>query len=339
VLTNPTVVLSSYQNGDTIPTNVVFRYEFDRPMDPGTVNSNTFYFCDNSLGCQQGNVNNVVTLSADLMTETLTVQSGTLISGHTVYAYSSGAQDLTGNVEGASLAGYATVGSTADTTPPVVVETNPPANLTNVPPNVSVQIELSKEVSDTSTGSVQLLNGSTPVPVTMTFSRLSTVLTLTPNVPLAPNTAYTISILGVQDITGNTMSGTTVVSFTTGSTVRLNHPNLATGVVSGSVTPCCSQTGVSPTTAITIAFDSPMDPLTFDTVVKHAALELTSTQAIIPTTVSFSPDFKTVTLTPSSQLDATTSYDVVVNFGFGTVTDMAGNSYNGSFRTSFTTGP
>ena len=166
-----------------------------------------------------------------------------------------------------------------------------------------------------------------------------TVLTLTPNVPLAPNTAYTISILGVQDITGNTMSGTTVVSFTTGSTVRLNHPNLATGVVSGSVTPCCSQTGVSPTTAITIAFDSPMDPLTFDTVVKHAALELTSTQAIIPTTVSFSPDFKTVTLTPSSQLDATTSYDVVVNFGFGTVTDMAGNSYNGSFRTSFTTGP
>jgi hypothetical protein len=159
-------------------------------------------------------------------------------------------------------------------------------------------------------------------------------------VPLQASTAYTISILGVRDIVGNTMSGTTTVPFNTGPAVKLNPPNLANnGLVSGSVTPCCSQTGISRTTTIQIAFDSPMDPLTFDTVVKHAALVQVGTQTVVPTTVSFSADFKTVTLTPSAQLAATTSYDVVVNFGFGTVTDMAGNTYNGSFRTSFTTGP
>jgi len=328
ILTAPNVVLSSYQNGDTIATNAnVFSYQFDRPMDPGTVNSDTFYFCDNTTGCQQGNVSNLVTLSADLKTEFLTLSSGTLIPGHTVYAYSQGAQDLTGNVQNAFYAGIATVGTAADTTPPVVLETNPPANFTGVPLNVPVQIEFSQEIAQDSIGNVQLLQGGSPVAVTASFSRMNTVLTLTPNVPLAANTTYTISIAGVTDTAGNVVA-TQSQSFITGTVIKLSAP------VNASVTPSGGQTNVPDNTTIQIVFDSPMDSLTFDTVLGNAVLELTSTSAVVPTTVSFSLDYKTVILTPSAPLASSTSYTVVVKYG--QVTDMAGNVYYNSISQSFT---
>jgi hypothetical protein len=295
-------------------------------MDPGTVNSHTFYIYDSSVGYMPGL--GTVTLSSDLKTETLTLPPGTLISGHQVFAYSNGAQDLAGNVQNAFNNGYATVGSTTDTTPPVVLETSPPANLTGVPVNSPIQIEFSKEIAQDFVGSVQLLQGSTPVPYTASFSRMGTVLTLTPNVPLLPSTAYTVSITGVQDVVGNVFSGTQTFGFTTGPGAKLNQP------VNISVTPCCNQTGISHTTTISIVFDTPMDPLGFDSILGNAVLELTSTSAVIPTTVSFSLDYKTVILTPSSPLASATSYTIVLKYG--TVSDIAGNIYFNSISQAFT---
>jgi len=330
VLDAPTVILASAQSGDTVGTNASFSYEFDRQMDPGTVNVNTLRLVDYALGYLTGGTTGVgtVTLSSDLKTETLTFPAGTLIPGHSVYAYSQGAQDLAGNVQNGFSNAYVTVGAAADTTPPVVLETNPPANLTGVPLNAPIEIEFSKEIAQDSIGSVQLLLGSAPVAVTSSFSRLSTVLTLTPNVPLLPNTTYSISIAGVTDTVGNAFSGTQTVNFTTGSAVKLAQ------AVNVSVSPCCSQTGVSDTTTISIVFDSPMDPLGFDTVLGNAVLELSSTSAVVPTTVSFSLDYKTVILTPASALAHSTSYTIVVKYG--TVTDIAGNVYYNSISQSFT---
>jgi hypothetical protein len=96
---------------------------------------------------------------------------------------------------------------------------------------------------------------------------------------------------------------------------------------------------VSDTTTIQLVFDSPMDPLTFDTAVGAARLTLTSTGVTVSTTVSFSPDFKTVTLTPSANLTSGTSYTVVVGYGNAGatyVTDMAGNLYTAGISTAFT---
>ena len=328
-LTAPNVVLASSQSGDTVATNATFSYEFDRPMDPGTVNNQTFYLWDNSVGSLQGV--GTVTLSSDLKTETLVLPPGTLIAGHQVYAYSVGAQDLAGNVQNAFDNAYITVGSTSDSTPPVVLETNPPASLTTgIPLNVSVQVEFSKEIAQNSVAGIQLLQGgSTLVPVTYSFSRLSHVVTLTPNIPLLPSTSYTLSITGVTDTVGNAFSGTQTQIFTTGTAIKLAAPQNV------SVTPCCGQTGISHTTTIQIVFDSPMDPLTFDTTTGNAVLELSSTSAVIPTSVSFSPDYKTVTLTVSGSLASATSYTVVVKYGV--VSDQAGNLFNNSVSQSFTT--
>src|SRR5258708_17094598 len=183
VLDAPTVILASAQSGDTVGTNASFSYEFDRQMDPGTVNVNTLRLVDYALGYLTGGTTGVgtVTLSSDLKTETLTFPAGTLIPGHSVYAYSQGAQDLAGNVQNGFSNAYVTVGAAADTTPPVVLETNPPANLTGVPLNAPIEIEFSKEIAQDSIGSVQLLLGSAPVAVTSSFSRPTTLLTLPPH--------------------------------------------------------------------------------------------------------------------------------------------------------------
>ena len=322
-LTAPSVVLLSWQYGGAVATNASFSEEFNEPMDPGTVNSTTFLLYDVTVGGPY--LPATVTLSPDLKTETVTPNSP-LTPGHQIYVYSQNAQDLAGNTQNSTFS-YANVGSGTDTTPPVVLETNPPANFTGVPLNVPVQIEFSQEIAQDTIGNVQLLQGGSPVAVTASFSRMNAVLTLTPNMPLAANTTYTISIAGVTDTAGNVVAAQSQ-SFTTGGTIKLSAP------VKVSVTPCCKQTGVPDNTTIQIVFDSPMDSLTFDTAVGSAVLELTSTSAVVPTTVSFSLDYKTVILTPSAPLAPSTSYTVVVNYG--QVTDMAGNVYYNSISESFT---
>jgi hypothetical protein len=114
--------------------------------------------------------------------------------------------------------------------------------------------------------------------------------------------------------------------------VKLNQPQIL------SVMPANTASGVSTGTNVQIVFDSPMDPLTFDTVLGYATLQLNSTNAVVPTTVSFSADFRTVTLTPSSPLSAgSTTYKVVVRSNL--VTDMAGNLFGPGLTSTFTTMP
>src|SRR5260221_5624708 len=110
---------------------------------------------------------------------------------------------------------YVTVGAAADTTPPVVLETNPPANLTGVPLNAPIEIEFSKEIAQDSIGSVQLLLGSAPVSVTSSFSWLRTGLTLTPHVPLLPKTTYPHSIAGLTHTACHCVVRTQTVEFAT----------------------------------------------------------------------------------------------------------------------------
>ena len=77
-----------------------------------------------------------------------------------------------------------------------------------------------------------------------------------------------------------------------------------------------------------------MDPLTFDASVGGATLKLQSTSAIVPTTVSFSLDYKTVTLTPSAPLTPATVYTITLDGNL--LTDMAGYLLRPSRTESFT---
>jgi len=326
----PLFTQTSVQFGATVPTNFVFSLQFSKPMDPGSINSTTFGLFDSTLGQL---VAGTISVSADLKTATF-VPSALLTPGHTLQPLSIGSQDLSGNPQQNILCGslgcfnfFLTVGPSADTTPPQVTETNPGNSLTNIGINALVQIEFSKIISPTSIGQVSLLAGSLPVGVTAAVTNMNQTLTLTPTDPLAANTVYTISIKGVRDFVGNTMAGTITDTFTTGPGADLTSPTIL------SITPAANTT-VPDNTQIQIQFSKAMNPLTLDPTVSPGAFTLVTvnTSTTVPFTVSFSADFKTVTVTPTGGLAAATQYTFSVVSG----PDASGNLIQAGASVNFT---
>jgi hypothetical protein len=78
-----------------------------------------------------------------------------------------------------------------------------------------------------------------------------------------------------------------------------------------------------------------MDPLTFDASFGQVKLTLQSTGVTVPTTVTFSTDYKTAFLTPSASLTSGTTYNIIVNYS-NLVTDQAGNPFNPGVNQAFT---
>jgi len=249
--------------------------------------SNCLY--DTTLG---SSIPAAVSLSADGMTATFKPSSA-LNPGDTVNVYSYGATDLAGNVETAFNSSF-TVGSAPDTTPPHVLSVNPVNNLTNVPINALVQILFDRPVAANSLSQVTLKTGGTTVVTSPTLSDAGQELTLYTNDLLTPGTSYTITINGVADLAGNTMSTAVTDTFTTGTNASLLNPTVA------SVTPANGATMVATNSSIVVQFSNPMDPISFST--NSFVVAETSTNTVVAGTFTLSSDAKTVTFTPSSSL-------------------------------------
>ena len=321
VTTTPSVVAVSPAANDTIPTNTgAFTIEFNVPLDPLSVTAATMYVYDQTLS---QNVAGTITASADAKTYTFS-PSGSLTAGDSVYLEICDAWDQVGNST-SCLSWHFTIGTGPDSTAPTVVEVNPLANLTNVPTNAPVQIEFSKEISDTSLASVQLLQNGTPVPVTTATTSANTVVVLTPTALLSPNTKYTISVSGVLDVQGTPMTTAFTSTFTTGGGANLTSPAVV------SVTPANGTINVPDNSSVTIVFSNAMDPLSFDASLGAVQLELANTSVVVPSTFSVSVNGTAITFTPNSPFVSGTEYKLVVYYP---VTDVAGNLFNGYTYTS-----
>lgn len=102
-----------------------------------------------------------------------------------------------------------------------------PAVISTDPGNGAIGVPFDKEVSATftrkmdpltiTTATFTLDQGATPVSGTVTYADVTAIFT--PDVALAPNTAYTAAVLmEAADLTGHTMAGDHVWTFTTGIT-------------------------------------------------------------------------------------------------------------------------
>jgi hypothetical protein len=85
-----------------------------------------------------------------------------------------------------------------------------------------------------------------------------------------------------------------------------------------------------------MVFSTAMDPLTFDQSLEYAFIWQTSNEVIVPATVSFSADGKTVTIIPTAALASNTEYTIEIGYE-GYVTDVAGNQFSPGSYTTFTT--
>jgi hypothetical protein len=323
----PYVINPSVQSGQTVGTNAVFAMQFNEPIDPGSVNpggvNTDVYLYDNSTGTY---VTTTISFSADLTTIFLT-PTASLTASQSYQLGSYYVNDLSGNPQ-QNFAVTFNTGTGAQTTGPVVQQVSPPSGATSVPINAPVNILFNEPISGASLKGVTLKLGSTVVPTTTSLYDGDQGIQLLPLVPLAPSTVYTINVTGVVDITGNAQSTFSAVSFTTGTGTDLVQPTIV------STTPANGATNVSDTTTCVVVFSEPMDPASFD---PNNSLTLrNSSNVIVPATITFSANYTTATLQPTSSL---TGGGATYYFEIGyqaALYDLGGNRLSGTYIT-FTT--
>jgi large repetitive protein len=287
----PVVVHTSVDSSQVVGTNAVFAMQFNKPMDQGSVNpggAKWVYLYDNTLGY----VAFTVSFSADLTTVILT-PTANLTASHTFQMCSFYMTDLSGNPQNNFCVNFSS-GTGTDTTGPVVQQVSPPSGFTGVGINAPVQIRFNKLISGASIGGVTLKQGSSVIPTTATLYDGDQGIQLRPSLPLAAGTVYTINVTGVKDITGNTQSSFPSQSFTTGTGTDLVTPTVV------STNPTYGQTHVPVNVVLQAVFSKAMGPASFDANTSFTLRDVSNN--VVPATITFSGDFKTVSLQPNANL-------------------------------------
>lgn len=320
--TAPPVVISQnpFSGATNVPLNAPISFQTNEPIDPGSVNSNTFVINDNTTF---GQVAGTYSVSANGLTASF-LPSSPLTAGHQYGGSSSGIADLEGNLLGGPFFGF-TMGTAANTVGPTVIGVSPPNGLTGVPTNARVLIQFDEPVDALTLGQVTLNNAGVAVTVIPKLSNANQTLTLVPLVPLSASTTYTVSVTGVQDLSGNAQTAPSTTTFTTGTGADLTPP-----AISGT-TPAAGATGVSVGTTIQVQFSKRIDPLTVTSSTFFVNQQSVSTT--LAGTITVTPDGLTATFTPTAPLLASTGYIVSVSG----VSDLVGQQVSVSIN--FTTGP
>jgi hypothetical protein len=323
----PYVVNPSVQNNQTVGTNAVFAMQFNKPMDPGSVNpagNQYVYIYDYTTGTY---VATSIAFSADLTTVMLQ-PTVNLPASQNFSLCSYYMTDLSGNAQSNVCVSFST-GTGPITTGPSVVQVSPASAMTGVPINAPVQILFNEPIDSASMGGVSLKQGASVVPTTASLYDGNKGIQLLPTVPLATHTTYTINVTGVLDITGNAQTAFPSQSFTTGTSINLVRPTLV------STNPTNGQTGVPVNTTVKVVFSEPMDVASFDASNSFYLYD-NQTATIVPATISFAANSTTATLTPVSNLTGGgVSYTMYIGWN-APLYDVGGNQLSGT-NISFTT--
>ena len=254
---------------------------FSEGMNAATINSTTVFLTQGAAvvpgTVSYSGVSMVFSPSANLASNTVytvTVKGGT-----------GGVEDLAGNTMARDVLWSWTTGALSDTIGPTVSGTINANGAVNVAVNTKVGATFSEgmDAATLTTKTFFLMQGSTLVPGTVSYSGVSAVFTPLNN--LAPGTLHTVTIKGgiggVKDLAGNPMTADFVLTWTTGASSDAGAPTvLGTTVPDGAV-------NVPINTRIGATFSEGMDPLTITNVNCTIAETLTGTLAVAAT-VSYS---------------------------------------------------
>jgi hypothetical protein len=238
------------------------------------------------------------TWSSDLMTVTMTPTSPLFADAQYIYYCQSGI-DLTGNGQNNSSAGFYT-GNGPLSQGPTLLYANPPNGMTNVPVDTnqgpwygsSLGLLFNEPVAGDSLGNITLTPaGGSPIPIGVYTEYGNTIVWVQLPWALSPNTQYTYNVTGVTDMSGNAITPVRPAPSPPERASTSRSPTVASTSPANGVT----TTGVPTTTSIT--FNEAMDPVLINT--SNVYLQTHNTHTIVPVTLSFSADFKTVTLTPT----------------------------------------
>jgi Bacterial Ig-like domain len=243
--------------------------------------------------------------------------------------------DLNGNQSGGFCTNF-TTGSSAVSTAPQVVATNPSSGAIGAATNAQLEVVFDSAIDTSSLGQITMTANGAAVPFLTTLSPNyyylgTTVVQLLPASLLNPNTTYTVTIAGVRDLAGNAMASPYTFSFTTGTDALLNTMNMVSATVSANSVQTTLINGqmvnnVDANTAVTLTFSEAVDIVSL--LNRGALLVVDATTTPVPVTITASADGKTAVLTPQLPLAAGTQYRLEVHYNV-VVFDQAGK-YLGS---------
>jgi outer membrane protein assembly factor BamB len=315
--TSPPSILSTHPTSYSInvPTTTVITATFNEAVDPATVTAAKFTLKDGTTS-----ISGTVTYSG----RTATFTPAAFLTPSTVYTakITTDVKDLAGNAMSSNYS-WQFQTSAPDLTPPTVISTSPVNSATAVAVNSAITATFSEPVDPATitTTEFTLMNGTTPVSGTVTYS--GTTATFTLATPLAYGTLYTASISnGVKDLLGNAMAATYTWTFTTGAAPDITPPTVS------SVSPADTSTGAGLNQAVTATFS---ETLTASTV-NSATFTLKNGTISISGAVIYSAT--TATFTPSVPLTLNTVYTATITTG---VKDLSGNPMSTNYTWTFTT--
>jgi methionine-rich copper-binding protein CopC len=222
----PTVTQTTPANGAVnLQLNTTVTATFSNAMDATTLTTSTVLLAD-SLG---NSVSGTVTYDATSKTVTFTPSAKlALDTTYTATILGGSGTTVVRDTSGNSLAANYTWSFTTDTPTagPTVTSVTPANNATGVDPAAEIQVTFSTAMDATTitTSTIDLRDSNNNL-VTSTVLHNSTAdqATLLPNVTLAQNTTYTVTVHGgssgpvVKDTSGNALASNYVWSFTTGT--------------------------------------------------------------------------------------------------------------------------
>ena len=250
---------------------------------------------------------------------TVAITTGSSMSGIDLTLAVNGVADTHGNEINEGVHKPFTGSTEPDVTPPQFISRTPTPGALGISIGTPVVIVFNEPVNYGSfIGGVGWTSATGPVPFSVDHD--GTQFTLTPNAPLAYYTVQTITLTGVQDLSGNTLIDTEW-SFTTTNVIDTTPPTLV------STTPAHLATHVGVNSNVSLTFSEAVNPS-----------ELTA--ALVPDpgdgAVTWSNGSKTVTFDPAAPLLANQQYTLTV-YPNGVV-DLAGNGIVGLHTVVFTTG-
>lgn len=302
-------------NTQNVPLNPLLSVTLSESIDPTTINTNSFRLWDNSTGL---NINATRTISDD--GKTLTLIPDELLRENRRYylyvGYSPYFTDFAGNLVAQNRYRYFTTGYYSDTSEPEIAALNMVEANTVMPINGKVIIVLDQAISDACPlgDAVELMAGETLVPTTVSLASDRRTITIMGDSSLDIETAYQLSISGLCDYAGNTLTEQ-VLTFTTNSI----ETNDTVGPSLVSITPNHTATDISVVTTVVMEYDEDIDIRSMPPI----------TGAGITLPGDYVVDGNTITFTPSINLLGNTRYTVGLYYN---VPDFVGNTRYGGTR-------
>ncbi len=220
----PTLLSVSPAAGTTgVDVNPAITVRFSEALDQATVTSDYLRLMDNHNLL----VPETVTYNPQTYTATITPTSAlsfgstytVVVAGGTL-----GVRDLAGNPLAQTIgSSFTTAGSPVpDTTPPIVIATNPSDGATSYAIDGSITVTFSEPLNAASVNAASvnvLRNGQLRVTTTATYNPATNSITITPAAPLDYGTNYTVYVIGgstgVRDLSDNAMASNVSSSFRT----------------------------------------------------------------------------------------------------------------------------